>query len=372
MKTQSVLGWTLALPLIFGAGNARAIDTPTPVPSTWSPDGKHWYPGAAPSNSRPSNNNNNNNPQPTPPQPPQGPSQADLEAQRQQQLETAQRQRDADAAAAQAAFQTDKQQALQSLKGITPDDLQLKSIGSDNPSLALKGLDDSSAYNQLKSGNGFDSSTKSAFPANELKGLEPVAKPVSPQPFIITDAMVVDARNVPTGLPKNVEDSIPPTPAGDRVRKGFQAVLTVNWQQHDWKVALAWFQDALNHDPGNSGIKELVDLAQFTLNRRIQMHNLAFENNSTPVQSAPPAADAAKRAAEWKIAADDFYKFVIEPEEKSFDQKLVRDTELNPRQSPQKAADPAWAKFTQWLNEIFHPNPEKHPLNPQPVGAVRG
>lgn len=76
------------------------------------------------------------------------------------------------------------------------------------------------------------------------------------------DSMVVDARNVPTGLPKTIEEAIPNTPAGNRVRKGFQAIM-----EHDWTVARAWFQDALNYDPGNAGIRRLVSLAEYTLQR---------------------------------------------------------------------------------------------------------
>ena len=77
------------------------------------------------------------------------------------------------------------------------------------------------------------------------------------------DPMVVDARNVPSGLPKSVENAIPKTPAGDRVRKGFQAIT-----ENNWKAALVWFQDALNHEPGDPGLQRLVDLAQYTLQRR--------------------------------------------------------------------------------------------------------
>ncbi len=71
---------------------------------------------------------------------------------------------------------------------------------------------------------------------------------------------VVHATHVTSGLPQFIEDALPHTPAGDRLRKGYEAVL-----HHDWKVALAWFQDAHNHDPHNLGIDRLVDLAQFTL-----------------------------------------------------------------------------------------------------------
>tara|TARA_R110000868_G_scaffold94569_1_gene260871 strand:- start:7399 stop:8373 length:975 start_codon:yes stop_codon:yes gene_type:complete len=44
-------------------------------------------------------------------------------------------------------------------------------------------------------------------------------------------------------------------PAGvsDRVRKGFQGVAT-----KDWKVARAWFQDALRLDPENADLKSLI------------------------------------------------------------------------------------------------------------------
>jgi len=75
------------------------------------------------------------------------------------------------------------------------------------------------------------------------------------------DPMVVDAPNVPSGLPKSVDDAIAaayssaPPGVSDRVRKGFQAVMT-----RDWNVAKAWFQDALNRDPDNAGLKSLVAL----------------------------------------------------------------------------------------------------------------
>ena len=33
---------------------------------------------------------------------------------------------------------------------------------------------------------------------------------------------------------------------------------------HDWKLAKAWFEDALNHDPNNAGLKRLVALSDYT------------------------------------------------------------------------------------------------------------
>jgi hypothetical protein len=85
-------------------------------------------------------------------------------------------------------------------------------------------------------------------------------KPAPPPPH--TDTSVVDARNVPSGLPKDVDNAIAkayasaPPGVSDRVRKGFQAVM-----DREWKVAKAWFQDALNRDPSNTGLKRLVALA---------------------------------------------------------------------------------------------------------------
>jgi tetratricopeptide (TPR) repeat protein len=82
--------------------------------------------------------------------------------------------------------------------------------------------------------------------------------------FMAGNIAVVDARDVPSGLPKSIDDAIPHTPTGERVRKGFQAVA-----DSDWLVAKAWFEDALNHEPGNPGLKRLVELARFTLEYRL-------------------------------------------------------------------------------------------------------
>ena len=158
------------------------------------------------------------------------------DAELQQQRIDAENQRRAEEAAKQAKFDQDKREALGQLKGIASgDDFDsgsgLKGVGS-----AASGLKDSPN-------------------SNDSTGLKTL-------PDANTDPMVVDARNVPTGLPKSVAAEIPDTPAGNRVRKGFEAI-----QDHDWKVALAWFQDALNHDPGNAGIQRLIELAQYTMER---------------------------------------------------------------------------------------------------------
>jgi tetratricopeptide (TPR) repeat protein len=70
---------------------------------------------------------------------------------------------------------------------------------------------------------------------------------------------VVDGYMVPSGLPKAVDAAIAgafsdaSADVRNRVRKGMQAVVT-----NDWKVAKAWFGDALNHDPNNALLKEWV------------------------------------------------------------------------------------------------------------------
>lgn len=89
------------------------------------------------------------------------------------------------------------------------------------------------------------------------------------------DPMVVDTRDMPSGLPKSVDNAIDsayqdaPPGVRDRVRKGFQAVMN-----KDWNVAKAWFQDALNHDPDNAGLKQLVAQADYTPVRASQAMTL--------------------------------------------------------------------------------------------------
>jgi len=117
-----------------------------------------------------------------------------------------------------------------------------------------------------------------------LRGLRPDTSGTSN-----LDPSVVDARHVPTGLPKSVEAEIPHTPAGDRVRKGFQAIMA-----HDWSAAHAWFQDALNHDPGNAGIQRLVDLAEYTLNRERSQRGLTA--SAKPVVGMAQAFGAFNRS----------------------------------------------------------------------------
>lgn len=101
--------------------------------------------------------------------------------------------------------------------------------------------------------------------------------------FMTEYTQAVDARHVPSGLPKSVEDSIPPTPAGERLRKGYQAIA-----DEDWTVAKAWFEDALSHEPTDAGLKRLVALAEFTLNYRRRPMAPA----DTPIPPVPVTASS--------------------------------------------------------------------------------
>lgn len=110
------------------------------------------------------------------------------------------------------------------------------------------------------------------------------------------DSSVVDARNVPSGLPDTVAAAIPDSPAGNRVRRGFQAIM-----DRDWQVARAWFQDALNQEPGNAGLARLVELAQYMVSpprplRLPQDGDLIFLFPGLKPQTTPPPTQPTDQA----------------------------------------------------------------------------
>lgn len=208
---------------------------------------------------------------------------AAAERQRQEEAERAERERQRQAEEKRqkdAAFIRDRDAAANSLKGSSGSAMdQLKGLaGTDNSGLKGSGFDSDSGLKGLRGSDPVvDSRNEPAGRGGKSNYKGAIAKPGKPAPH--TDTSVVDARNVPSGLPKSVDDAIPHTPAGDRVRKGFEAI-----QAGDWKVALAWFQDARNKEPGDPGLGRLVDLAQFTLEYRARAQT-PVEKNSTPVQS---------------------------------------------------------------------------------------
>jgi len=186
-----------------------------------------------------------------------------------------------------AKFIRDRDEAANTLKGstgtATPNDFGLK--GSSG-STTLRGSDSSGT--ELR-GNRPNDGLRGASPSN--------------------DPMVVDARNVPSSLPKSLDAAIARTyidaPPGvpERIRKGFQAADT-----KDWKVAKAWFQDALNHDPTNIGIKRLVALCDYTYTRPKLVITIPHRTAPNPTMSATDREAYLKTLAseEDRIFAEDF------------------------------------------------------------------
>ncbi len=111
------------------------------------------------------------------------------------------------------------------------------------------------------------------------------------------DTSVVDARVPRDGayLIAQVPE-LARSPAADRITKGFQAVMN-----HDWPVALAWWQDALLRDPGNAALKRSVDLAQWMVDRR----KAVAAGPATPLSAAIHAAargDNAQAIRQFELA----------------------------------------------------------------------
>lgn len=201
------------------------------------------------------------------------------EAERQQELERqrreAENQRRLEEAARQAKFLEDRDAAAQTLRGSGSSTV---SAGS-----GLRGSTATTGNTGLR-GSGSDAGSHGL-----RKGMT-VTTNIDPN----VDPMIVDARNVPSGLPKSVDNAIPHTPSGERVRKGFQAV-----QDGDWKVALAWFKDAQNKEPGNPGLARLVDLAEFTYAYRMKPKTPAQPASADkPTKELPKGGQSNKKADE--------------------------------------------------------------------------
>lgn len=174
------------------------------------------------------------------------------------------------------------------------------------------------------------------------------------------DASVVDARNVPTGLPKFVEDTIPNTPAGNRLRKAFQAVMA-----HDWNVAVAWFKDALNHDPGNPGLMRLVDLAEFTQQRR---HAAAgpIQATSAPGESFDQAIRSYAAAHPEAAAAAQF-----EAQRAEYENRKQQAARLLNDKAAGKIAD--WSGFLDYIQKTYSDYVKAaNPPRPSAIAASRG
>ena len=178
------------------------------------------------------------------------------------------------------------------------------------------------------------------------------------------DTSVVDARDVPTGLPKSVENEIPHTPAGGCVRKGFEAIQT-----HDWKVALAWFQYASNKEPDNPDLKRLVDLAQYTLQRESQTGTSPSTDADTSktLQNTYKALDT-KQNEDLNTALNDFYTNYLpkHPELTNPPASSAADQKNDDSVSPAPASA-CW----KCLYDYLFSTPSKGPKRPGSVAAVR-
>jgi tetratricopeptide (TPR) repeat protein len=216
----------------------------------------------------------------------------------------------------QAAFDASKQEGLSQLRGLSQG-------GSFDSGTGLKGI--GSTDSGLKGLASTDSGLKNA----PYYGDSGVVKTLP----VNTDPMVVDARNVPSGLPKSIDDAIAsgysgaPPGVGDRVRKAFQAIQT-----HDWKAAKAWFQDALNYDPDNAGLKRLVDLADYTEKFREQKAASTSNVSNKPLTDEEIPADADPRTyalTSGKIHSLEAWKRFIDSKYPQIDpSKLPKDSDI--------------------------------------------
>ena len=106
------------------------------------------------------------------------------------------------------------------------------------------------------------------------------------------DPKIVNVQNVLSGLRKETEDAITgayknaPPGVSDMVHKGFQAVTT-----NDWKVAKAWFQQALLLDPNNKDLKKFILLCDFTPGGPQQLNPSTTTQTNTVANTNVPAND---------------------------------------------------------------------------------
>ena len=193
------------------------------------------------------------------------------------------------------------------------------------------------------------------------------------------DPMVVDARNVPSGLWQGMDSAIAtaysdaPPGVSDRVRKGFQAIM-----DRDWKVAQAWFEDALIRDPDNAGLKRLVALAGSSVQPIPQPITVAMPpNQSKPGGFVPgtdlqlPDPDAiyflfpGLRALEEKEMMEVLFGLEVAPPSQKPVEPKAAHVQAMPL-PPKAEIKPNWGAF---FDALFkNPPKSKYPS----VGAVRG
>jgi len=79
-------------------------------------------------------------------------------------------------------------------------------------------------------------------------------------------ARVADVQAPPPNptLPRVAE--IENSPGAGEARKAFQAIIA-----KDWPVAIVWYKQALLKDPNNAALKRSLDLAEYTVTRRLEI-----------------------------------------------------------------------------------------------------
>lgn len=134
--------------------------------------------------------------------------------------------------------------------------------GSSGGAMAqLRGFSDTGSSG-LRGGGGSAFDTSGGV--SELRGGTAADRGSRSQVASLSDTSVVDARVPRDGAALTAQvPELRDSPAADRITKGFQAVMN-----RDWPVALAWWQDALQRDPGNTALKRSVELAQWMVARR--------------------------------------------------------------------------------------------------------
>lgn len=155
----------------------------------------------------------------------------------------------------------------------------------------------------------------------------------------------------------------------DRIDKGFQ--LIVKPPPQDWKAAKAWFQDALNREPGNVGIKRLIALCDYTMTK------------PAPTPAQLPEPPKTKTYAELEAWRQDFMarqdKIAQEQFQRSLNEFYLKEASKHPELRMKvivKPAPPA-AKKPEMTLEQFRQNLQDFMGIPRPkrvtaVVAVRG
>ena len=147
----------------------------------------------------------------------------------------------------------------------------------------------------------FDRTQQSGAPEPTPKflRLSEAGGPVDEHRSFFSDPLVVDARNLPSRLPLDLQRAIAGAYANGplelrlRVEKGFLAVI-----DHDWNLAAAVFREALDRDPGNPGLQQFFTLAQEaaaesgTSNRKETLLERLRQHFAPP---KPPSQSAAGR-----------------------------------------------------------------------------